>query len=63
MPETFFIKVAGLVFYCEFSEISKNTFFYRTPLVAASVSSKFYILFFSKILGLQESEYPESTGN
>ena len=25
------------VFSCEFCEISKNTFFYRTPLVAASV--------------------------
>ena len=23
------------MFTCEFSEISKNTFFYRTPLVAA----------------------------
>ena len=41
----FFNKVAGLrpdteslaqVFSCEFCEISKNTFFYRTPLVAAS---------------------------
>ena len=26
------------VFSCEFCEISKNTFFYRTPLVAASGS-------------------------
>ena len=25
------------VFSCEFCEISKNTYFYRTPLVAASV--------------------------
>ena len=25
------------VFFCEFCEISKNTFYYRTPLVAASV--------------------------
>ena len=45
----FFNKVAGLrpatslkketlaqVFSCEFCEISKNTFFLRTPLVAAS---------------------------
>ena len=44
----FFNKVAGLriatllkktlaqVFYCEFCEISKNIFSYRTPLVAAS---------------------------
>ena len=41
----FFNKVAGLkketlgqVFSCEFYEISKNTFSYRTPLVAASHS-------------------------
>ena len=45
----FFKKVAGLacncikkesltqMFSCEFCEISKNTFFYRTPLVAASI--------------------------
>ena len=32
----FFNKVAGLVFSCEFWEISNNTFFYRTPLVATS---------------------------
>ena len=33
-----FIKKETLaqVFSCEFCEISKNTFFYRTPLVAAS---------------------------
>ena len=29
------------VFSCKFYEISKNTFFYRTPLVAASVRSIF----------------------
>ena len=28
------------VFSCEFCEISKDTFFYRTPLVAASKSSR-----------------------
>ena len=45
---SFFNKVAGLacnfikkeslaqVFFCEFYEISKNNFFYRTPPVAAS---------------------------
>ena len=32
MPESL-----AQVFSCEFYEISKNTFFYRTPLVAASV--------------------------
>ena len=25
------------MFFCEFCEIFKNTFFYRTPLVAASL--------------------------
>ena len=29
------------VFSCEFSEISKNTFLHRTPLVAASFISEF----------------------
>ena len=50
---SFFNKVAGKVcnfikkeslaqvFSCEFCEISKNTFFYRTPLVAASGGSTF----------------------
>ena len=36
----FFNKVAGLRKWqtsCEFCEISRNTFFYRTPLVAASI--------------------------
>ena len=28
------------LFSCEFCEISKNTFFYRTPLVAASVKRR-----------------------
>ena len=34
-----FIKTESLaqVFSCEFCEVSKNTFFYRTPLVAAFV--------------------------
>ena len=33
-----FIKkeTLALVFFCEFCEISKNTFFHRTPLVAVS---------------------------
>ena len=37
----FFNKVAGLRlrFSCEFYEISKNTFFHRTRLVAASVKT------------------------
>ena len=38
-PRSFFIKKETLaqVFSCEFWEISKYTFSYRTPLVAASV--------------------------
>ena len=42
-----FIKKETLaqVFPCEFWEISKNTFFYRTPLVAASVSKGFIKVF------------------
>ena len=45
MPESFFYKVAGGLApergsgtgaFCEFCEISKNTFFYRTPLAATS---------------------------
>ena len=37
--QSLFIKKETLaqVFYCEFCGISQNTFFYRTPLVAASV--------------------------
>ena len=49
MPESLFNKVVGLrpatllkkrlaqLFSCKFCEISKNTFFHRTPLVVASV--------------------------
>ena len=42
-----FIKKETLaqVFPCEFCEISKNTFFYRTPLVAASDGRKMFIDF------------------
>ena len=39
MPESFFVKKETLprLFSCEFCEITKNTFCYRTPLMAASV--------------------------
>ena len=38
--ETLFFnkETLGQVFSCEFCEISKNTFFYRTPVVATSES-------------------------
>ena len=35
-PATLLEKTLSHVFSCEFCEISKNTFFYRTPLVAVS---------------------------
>ena len=48
MTESFFNKGAGLrpealapVLSCEFYKISKNTFFYRTRLVAASEPNHF----------------------
>ena len=52
-----FIKKETLaqVFSCEFCEIYKNTFYYRTPLVAASgVLTNFAILepFSKKVAGL-----------
>ena len=42
-----FIKkeTLGQVFSCEFCDISKNTFFYRTSLVAASLGRKrFFVM-------------------
>ena len=49
MPESFLVKLRALnfikkealaqVFSCKFCEISKNTFSYRTPPVAASVNT------------------------
>ena len=37
------IETLAHVFFCEFCEISKNTFSYRTPLVAASVKGQTYL--------------------
>ena len=39
-----FIKKESLaqVFFCEFCEVSKSTFFYRTPLVAASARNNLF---------------------
>ena len=48
-------ETLGQVFSCEFCEIYKNTFYYRTPLVAASgVLINFAILepFSNKVAGL-----------
>ena len=39
-PVTLLKKRLGQVFSCEFCEISKNIFCYRTPLVAASIITK-----------------------
>ena len=53
-----FIKkeILARVFSCEFCEISKNTFFYRTPPVAASVDTnlrKFQYKILNNILFLR----------
>ena len=37
------LETLAQVFSCEFREISKNTFYQRTPLVAASVSPYYFI--------------------
>ena len=44
-----FIKKETLaqLFSCDFCEISKNTIFYRTPLVAAFIMNTFYFTPFS----------------
>ena len=39
-PEDFIKKCLAQMFSCEFYEISKNTFFYRTPPVAASKNNQ-----------------------
>ena len=40
VPESLFNKdTLAQVFSCEFCEISKNTFFYKTPSMAASVNA------------------------
>ena len=56
VPGCFFNKVTGRrpatlskealaqVFFCEFCELSKSTFFYRTPPVAASVQQPLTVL-------------------
>ena len=59
---SFFNKVAGLVFSCEFCEISKNTFFHRTPLVDASllqINSKKLGLPFSFRVGHSWNQLPD----
>ena len=46
-----FIKKESLaqVFSCEFCEISKSTYFYRTPLVAASVDPSLFLIYFNDL--------------
>ena len=58
MPQSYnFIKKEALaqVFACEFCEISKNIFFYRTPLVAASGTFPKHL---GKKLKFQKTETP-----
>ena len=40
-PATLLTKTLAQVFSCEFCEISKNTFSYRTPPVAASATGTY----------------------
>ena len=40
-PETLLKKTLAHVFSCEFCEISKNIFLYRTPPVTASLTGHF----------------------
>ena len=42
------------VFFCKFCEISKNTFSYRTPLVAASVHVGNLFTYLSRFLGVNK---------
>ena len=53
-----FIKKETLaqVFSCEFCEISKNTFFHRTPLAAASGNVKYKCLKLSSLLNDKKNE-------
>ena len=37
------------MFSCDFCEISKNTFFYRTPLVAAFAKKRYYPVFLTVV--------------
>ena len=67
-----FIKKETLpqVFSCEFCKISKNTFFYRTPLEAASAKSWYsehclyrffeYITLSFKLFGAQQRYYEKA---
>ena len=43
-----------LIENCEYSEIFKNIFFYRTPLVAASVMSRKQIMLFTHSISISE---------
>ena len=43
-----------MFFFCKFCEISKNTFSYRTPLVAASVHVGNLFTYLSKFLGVNK---------
>ena len=42
------------MFSCELCEISKNTFFHRTPLPAASAQTNFYILFWKNLMSKKQ---------
>ena len=52
-----FNKVSGLQLSREYCEIFKNTFFHKTPLVAASVFSKYeeYLIYFNVLRTFSEA--------
>ena len=55
----FKIEALAQVFSCEFCEISKNTFSYRTPLVAASVKSIFNTVLITLLLEGRNLKQPD----
>ena len=62
-PATLFKKEnLAQVFSCEFCEISKNTFSYRTPLVALSVSF-FFCFVLPKVYSSKKSQTQPFTQN
>ena len=61
MPESLFFcsfikkETLAQVFFCEFCEISKNTFFNRTPLVAASAGEEILLYSIYLVLALKKA--------
>ena len=47
---SFLVKLLAQVFSCEFCKIFKNTFFHRTPPVAASANNELLLTYLSNML-------------